>query len=230
MLAPLLLWTLLLPLQAADPLEKYRVSAVQEWEDEIQELEELDRKQTDPAQGVLFIGSSSIRMWDDIATDMAPYSTIRRGYGGAKFSDVAVYIDRLLAQHTPSAIVLFAANDISGGDHDKQPQEVLRLVEITVGKIQQLKPGVPIFLIAVTPTPSRFKVWEPIKQVNALIAEYCHDTEGVFYIDTASSYLDAQGEPIEDYFIADRLHQNRTGYQLWSRIIKAALQPVLQSR
>jgi len=31
--------------------------------------------------------------------------------------------------------------------------------------------------------------------------------------------LDAEGKPREDLFIADRLHMNRAGYDLWRRTI-----------
>lgn len=224
-----LIWllTVLSPLQAADPLEQYRAAAVAKWEGAIQKLEKLDQEQTDPDHAVLFVGSSSIVLWKDMAQDMAPYATIRRGFGGSKFSDVAVYIDRLVKPHQFDAIVLFVGNDVSGSKTDKTPEEVLRLVDITVNKIKEHAPHAPVFLIAITPTPSRFGVWEQIKQVNALMSEYCYAHEGVFYIDTVSSYLDADGKPIADYFIKDGLHQNRKGYELWTQIIKAALEPVL---
>jgi len=59
--------------------------------------------------------------------DMAPYSVIQRGYGGAKLSDFAVYADRIFAPHKCSALVMFVANDIYGGDDDKTPEEVKKL-------------------------------------------------------------------------------------------------------
>ncbi|MEO8268864.1 MAG: GDSL-type esterase/lipase family protein [Aureliella sp.] len=222
-------WLLIVlnPIQAKDPLEQYRAAAIAQWEDDIQELEKLDKEQTDPDHAVLFIGSSSIRLWKDIAQDMAPYATVRRGYGGAKFSDFAVFVDRLVKSHRFDAVAVFVANDISGSNNDKTPVEVLRLVDIAVCKIQAYDPTAPVFLIAITPTPSRFGVWDKIKQVNALMAEYCHEHEGVVFVDTASSYLNADGKPIEDYFVEDHLHQNSKGYQLWAQIIKAALEPVL---
>lgn len=224
-----LVWllTVLSPMQATDPLEQYRAAAIAKWENAIQKLEKLDQEQTDPEHAVLFVGSSSIVLWNDIAQDMAPYATIRRGFGGSKFSDVAVYIDRLVKPHQFDAVAVFVANDISGNKTDKTPEEVLRLVDITVNKIKEHAPAASVFLIAITPTPSRFGAWEQINRVNALMSEYCHQHEGVYYIDTVSSYLDAYGQPIQEYFIKDGLHQNRKGYQLWARIIKAALDPVL---
>ena len=50
-----------------DPLAQYRAEATKKWEAEIVKLEEQDRNQPDPKDGILFIGSSSIRMWSRLA-------------------------------------------------------------------------------------------------------------------------------------------------------------------
>ena len=75
----------------------------------------------------MFIGSSSIRRWTDLNTDMTPRKTINRGYGGAKFTDLAVYIDRIVKPHQFKALVVFVGNDIVGKSDDKSPVEVARL-------------------------------------------------------------------------------------------------------
>lgn len=219
----LLLLVVLDPLPAVDPLEQYRAAAVAQWEQAIQELEKLDQQQTDPERAILFVGSSSIRLWEDIQQDMAPYPVIRRGYGGAKFSDLAVFIDRLVKPHQFEAVVLFVANDISGQDDDKLPEEVVRLFAYTVERIKQHAPETPVFLLAITPTPSRFAVWDQIERANTLLADYCEQHAGVSFIDTSERFLNAEKQPIADYFVEDRLHLNRSGYELWSTIIKDAL-------
>ncbi len=52
------------------------------WEPVVERFEELDRTQKNPDDAILFVGSSSIRLWKSIQPDMAPYPVIRRGYGG----------------------------------------------------------------------------------------------------------------------------------------------------
>jgi lysophospholipase L1-like esterase len=217
----------LAPLQLEDPLANYREAAIQQWESDIQALEKLDREQADPPHAVLFLGSSSIRRWEDIASDMAPWPCIRRGYGGARFSDLAVFIERLVNPHQYDALVVFVGNDIAGKDQDKSPQEVLRLVKYIVNQVRIQHAEQPIFLIAITPTGSRFAVWEQIKQVNALLADYCRSDERLHFIETAASYLDETGKPNDALFVEDRLHLNRDGYRLWARLIKAELAKVL---
>jgi len=210
-----------------DPVAEYRAAAIARWEEEIQALEKLDRETPDPERAVLFLGSSSIRRWDTIAQDMAPYPVIQRGYGGAKFSDLAVFIDRLVRPHNFQAAVVFVGNDITGNKDDKSVEEVLRLIKIIIAKIGEHKDSAPIFLIAVTPTSSRFAAWEKIKQLNSAMDDYCQKTPGVHFIDTVDRYLDKQGKPIDSYFVADKLHQNQAGYQVWSEIIKSSLGQVL---
>lgn len=223
----LLLLSVLNPLQAIDPIEQYRSAAVAKWESTIVELEKLDQQESDPEHAILFVGSSSIRLWEAIQQDMAPYPVIRRGYGGAKFSDLAVYIDRLVKPHQFDAAVVFVANDIAGADDDKSPEEVVRLFDYTVKRIKQHAPAAPVLLIAITPTPSRFAVWDRIHRANTLLAEYCEQHAGVSFIDTTESFLDAKKQPIADYFVEDRLHLNHSGYALWASSIKEALDEVL---
>lgn len=210
-----------------DPIEQYRVEATEKWDSEIVKLEAQDRSQPDPQESILFIGSSSIRRWTDLDADLSPRKTVNRGYGGAKFSDLAVYIDRIVNPHQFKALVIFVGNDIVGKPEDKTPAEVARLFKYIVGQVRKTHATQPIFLLAVTPTPSRFKAWPTIRQANAELAKVCESEKSVYFIPTEKFYLDEAGKPIEKYFVEDQLHQNREGYQVWSRIVREHLDRVL---
>lgn len=210
-----------------DPLSKYRDQAVEKWEAEIVKLEEQDRSHRDPSDAILFIGSSSIRRWTDLDSDLAPRKTINRGYGGAKFSDLAVYIDRIVNPHQFKALVIFVGNDIVGKPDDKTPEEVARLFKYIVEQVRKAHPTQPIFLLAITPTPSRFAAWSEIRRANAELAKVCETGKSLHFIPTEKFYLDEAGKPIDKYFVEDKLHQNREGYQVWSRIVKEHLDRVL---
>ena len=208
---------------AADPLSQYRVQATEKWEADIVKLEEQDRSQPDPKDAILFIGSSSIRRWTDLDADLSPRKTINRGYGGAKFSDLAVYIDRIVNPHQFKALVIFVGNDIAGKDDDKSPAEVARLFKYIVDQVRKTHAAEPIFLLAITPTLSRFKAWPEIQRANAELAKVCEAGKSLHFIATEKFYLDEAGNPIEKYFVEDMLHQNRQGYQVWSRLVKEHL-------
>ena len=58
---------------------------------EIEAFEKLDSQINYPDKSILFIGSSSIRLWTTLKDDMVPYNVIQRGYGGAHFRDIIYF-------------------------------------------------------------------------------------------------------------------------------------------
>ena len=213
---------------ACSPLRVYRdLPEVLAWEADIQKFEELDRTNTYPDDAVLFTGSSSIRMWNSIEEDMAPYPFIQRGFGGSRLSDFVVYTERIVYPHKSSAIVIFIANDIHGGETDKTPREVLRLFRYVTNTIRKEHPETPLFWIAITPTTSRWAVWPQIRQANKLIKDYCEKNDGLHYISTEGHFLNEEGKPRDELFLSDLLHLNEDGYRLWTGIIKSELDRIL---
>lgn len=200
---------------------------IKKWEADIQKFEALDKSETYPDNSILFTGSSSIRRWNTLAEDMAPYPVIQRGYGGAKLSDFAVYAERIIHPHPCSAIVLFVANDITGNENDKTPREVLALFRQIVTTIRNKFPDTPVFWIAITPTPSRWDAWPRINEANKLIHEYCVRQQNLFFISTSNAFLNEEGIPKSELFVTDNLHLSTEGYRVWKGIIKNELYKVL---
>lgn len=214
------------PPATADHLpRRYAVDAYP-WEDHIRQLERQDEQHRDPKHPILFVGSSSIRLWDYMQVDMAPYPTIGRGYGGAKYSDLAFYIERLIAAHEFDALVMFCANDVSGREDDKSPEEVAGLLKNILATVRAQNATAPIFVIEITPTRSRWDVWPASDAVNDALQAVCEASENVHFIETAGEYLTDDGQPREELFRQDQLHLNRDGYRLWARIIKSGLNGV----
>ncbi|MEC8554231.1 MAG: GDSL-type esterase/lipase family protein [Planctomycetota bacterium] len=213
---------------AQQVVEKYRAAASKNWEKAIQGLEKLDKEEEYSEKAILFTGSSSIRRWNSIAKDMEPWEPIRRGYGGARFSDLAVFIDRIVAAHQAQAVVVFVGNDIAGSEKDKTPAEATELYRYIVERIRKKLPSAPIFCIGVTPTSSRFDIWPRVQIMNRMLREYSESDDGLHYIDTAQAYLNESGRPRDELFVKDLLHLNADGYQLWSKLIKAELKKVLK--
>ena len=200
---------------------------VSRWADDIARLEALDDR---PKGAVLFLGSSSIRRWEDIAEDMAPYPVVRRGYGGASYLDLDHYAKRLLAGQQPAAVVLFCGNDIKGDKRDRTADEVAALVESIAKTIRREHPKVPIVVIGVTPTPQRFHLWPLTKAANREVEKACGADPQLHFINTEAIFLES-GErgprPKADLFGPDDLHLNEDGYAAWSDRIKQELAQVL---
>lgn len=197
---------------------------------EIEQLERLDDI-GNKKDYVLFIGSSSIRLWDRIEDDMAPYTVVKRGYGGAHYYDLIHYISRLVAGHNNAkAIILFVANDITGKQswdtlhRDLAPAQVKRLFKAVSKDIHKtLNKNIPIFVIETTPTPARWAVWEHTSKANNLIKRYTEKTPHLNYISTRNFFINKDGIVNANLFLKDSLHLNYSGYKLWSEIIKHEL-------
>jgi lysophospholipase L1-like esterase len=200
------------------------------WEPDIVQLEKRDQSEVAGPNDILFLGSSTIRRWEDIAKDMAPWPAVNRGYGGAKYSDLAIYIKRLIAAHHPKAIVVFVGNDITGSEVDKTPEEIVALVDHITTTIHEKIPNTDIFFVGITPTPIRWQVWPETSAANLAISKYCDLKTTTHFIATAKEYLNEQGVPREELFVKDRLHQNTDGYAIWSKIIKRELESVFANK
>lgn len=213
---------------SCSPLLKYSQSNRQ-FEEEVSFLESLDFKEKAGEKDVLFIGSSSIRLWDNIQVDMYPYSSIKRGYGGAHFYDLIHFSERLVKNHSPKAILIFVANDITGSNDltnivgDLSPNEVKKLFRYNYKLIRSIHKHIPIFLIETTPTPKRWKVWNKILQANKKLERFCKQVPNLYFISTRDKFIGANGLPIQSLFLNDELHLNVDGYKLWSSVIKSKL-------
>ena len=209
-------------------LAPYREEALAKWDTAIRAMERQNGGETHGEDSLLILGSSSIRLWESAAVDLAPYRIIRRGYGGAKFSDVAVFAERLMHPHAYRGMVIFVGNDISGSETDHTAEEVEPLVRHILSVSHQHQPGAPVFLMEVTPTPSRFTVWPEIRRFNAMLREVALSTADTHFVATAGQVLDPAGNPRRELFREDALHLSEAGYRLWSAILFRRLNEVFQ--
>jgi len=213
---------------SCSPLKKHKYTK-NIFENEILNLEQLDLTKIADKSNLLFIGSSSIRLWNNIENDMHPYKPIKRGYGGAHYYDLIHFTERLITNHSPKAILIFVANDITGSNdifktnNDLSPKEVKKLFKYCYKSIRKIHKQVPVFVIETTPTPSRWDVWDKISEANDLINSYCESKLNLHFITTRDKFINDNGLPIKSFFISDELHLNNKGYNLWSEIIKEKL-------
>ena len=208
-------------------LIKYAEKAAK-WRTDVERMVQ-ENSQDGDEQDILCLGSSSFRLWDTINKDMAPYKMLRRAYGGAKYCDLAIHTPKLIHGLKYRAVLIFVGNDITGSDADKTPDEIVRLSNVVIASIRSDKPSVPIFLIAITPTPSRFQHWPKIQEANRALEASAKSQANTFFIKTEDRYLTSSGESKPELFRKDMLHQNQQGYDIWAGILKQSLASHLQS-
>lgn len=192
-----------------------------DWEQDMQRFEARDATAPPLPGGVLFIGSSSIRFWDTLATDFPFVPVINRGFGGSEVRDSTWYADRIVIPYKPRQIVLYAGdNDLSSG---RTPMQVHDDVRAFVQRVHRKLPNVKVAYIANKPSPARAHLLETQREANALIEADAGNLR-ISFIDVFTPMLDATGQPRMDLFLEDRLHMNRKGYELWRDTIAPHLQ------
>src|SRR5262245_15054396 len=83
------------------------------WENEIAAYEQMDRTNPPPNGALLFIGSSTIRLWKTLAEDFPEQRVINRGFGGSEIVDATHFAERLIFPHVPRMVFLRAGgNDL----------------------------------------------------------------------------------------------------------------------
>src|SRR5438477_11635492 len=79
---------------------------------EIAAFEAKDKTSPPPENEIVFVGSSSIRLWK--STEAFPdLKIINRGFGGSQLSDSVRYAERIILPYKPRIVMVFAGgNDI----------------------------------------------------------------------------------------------------------------------
>lgn len=195
----------------------------EQWEEDIAAFEAQDVQSPPPEGAIVFVGSSSIRLWDTLHEDMAPMPVIQRGFGGSRLFDAIYYTDRIITPYDPKMLVVFSGTNDIAGDNPKSAEEVTALYKQFVQRVHHRMADLPIYFIAISPTKSRWEHKDIVFETNERVKAMSDADERLFFIDTATALLDENGEPDDDLFVLDRLHLNADGYAVWTSIIKPVL-------
>ncbi|OMP78995.1 GDSL-type esterase/lipase family protein [[Flexibacter] sp. ATCC 35208] len=189
--------------------------------DDVQTIKHYDQMYAPPANPILFVGSSSIRKWEDAERTFASYDVMNRGIGGAVVNDITFYLDDLVFAYHPREIVLYVGeNDIPDG---AVADTVLERTKKLLTAIREKLPETPIIYISIKPSPSRDKYRETVKQANALIQEYLKTQHKIAWIDVYTPMLTKDGNSRPEIFQSDMLHLNKDGYQIWKKLVQPTL-------
>jgi len=190
--------------------------------DEIQAFQKEDSLQMPKAGGILFVGSSSIRLWNDLKQRFSGYDVIQRGFGGCELKDVVHYADRIVLPYQPSKIFLYAGeNDVANG---KKATEVRDAFVDFYNLVHKELPDAHIYFISIKPSPSREKFMPAFSRTNERIRRFIlRHPKDCSYIYAYQLMLDAKGMPRPELFRDDSLHMNKNGYDIWETLIRPYL-------
>lgn len=191
------------------------------WENDIRKFEHDDSLQPPPRGAVLFVGSSSIRMWETLKQDFPNQQVINRGFGGSELFDAVYFANRIILPYKPRIVVVYAGdNDLANG---KTPERVLSDYKLLVRLLHQKLPGTRIDYLSVKPSLARWNLVDKIRKTNRLIKEYSSRDRLLVYIDIFTPMLGKDGKPRKELLAPDGLHLNSDGYALWTQVVRPYL-------
>jgi lysophospholipase L1-like esterase len=191
------------------------------WAKEMAEFEAQDRARLPAPGGVVFVGSSSIRLWD-LGKWFPGLPAINRGFGGSEIADAVRHADLLVLKHKPRTVVFYAGdNDIANG---KTPRAVADDFKAFVTKVQGALPGTRIAFIAIKPSIQRWALVGKVREANALIRQICERDDRLGFVDVDGPMLGWDEKPRPDLLIEDGLHLSPKGYELWTALTRPLLE------
>jgi hypothetical protein len=190
------------------------------WEKEVAAIEKRQADHPPEKGGIVFAGSSTVRLWD-LAKSFPDWKATNSGFGGSEIRDVTHFADRLVFKHEPRAIVFYAGdNDINSG---RTPEQVLTDFRAFAEAARQKVPKAHIYFIAIKPSPARWTKFEAQAKANRLVKEFCAKDDRLAYIDVVAPLLGKDGQPREELYVKDRLHLSAAGYEVLSEAVRKAV-------
>jgi lysophospholipase L1-like esterase len=209
------------PSPATQVVSQPAVSSASQWEPDILRFEAADRVNPPRPGAAVFVGSSSIRMWETLEADLPGLPVLNRGFGGSELSDAVRFADRIVTPYKPRVVVLYAGdNDLAAG---KTPAQVFNDFQSFVGIVRRKLPETRIAFVAIKPSLSRLNIMDKARETNQLIHDYARGDGKLTYVDVFTPMLDASGKPRQELFLEDGLHMNASGYAIWRDLIAPIL-------
>lgn len=187
--------------------------------DEVQNFKKLDKENPPKKGSILFVGSSSFTMWQDVNDYIPGKNIINRAFGGSTLSDLNFYSDDLLKPYQPRQIVIYCGENDFAMNEDLKPRKAFNRFKNFYSEIRKLYPNIPVAYVSTKFSPSREKLWPKFAATNALIKNYLSHKKNATYIDVTKIMNDENGKVRHDIFLDDMLHMKPEGYQLWAKVI-----------
>ena len=202
--------------------QRDETSWITRYQGDINRYQKENKRLKDLSCDVLFLGSSSINLWDTIYEDFAPLKLIRRSYGGATLRDMIYNYNTIAKGYTPKSILLYVENDLGNHKEGVNAVKCFDLFRIFIDKLKKDYPNTPLIVVSLKPSQHKADQLKDQLLVNALLEENA-TAQGYTYVNITKVMYDEAGNLRTDIFKEDNLHMNAEGYKLWTAILKPLL-------
>ena len=177
---------------------------------------------------VVFAGSSTFRLWENIAESFPNYEVVNAGIGGSCFEDLYAYKELLISATNPDVLVIYEGdNDIAHQYEDGRTMTVKNITKTAYELFLWIKsnhPNLEVIILSPKPSPLRWEYLPKYKKVNDELEKLATDFFGFRFVNCWPNLTDSNGMVISTYFQADRLHLNGAGNKVLGGLIYASIQ------
>lgn len=190
---------------------------------EIDAFLKKDQEKMPPKNAILFIGSSSIRKWTDLAASFPKYPVINRGFGGSQLSNLIYYADKIIYPYQPRQVMIYCGENDFDYDRSVTADTVFARFKTLFEQVRAHLPQANIGFISIKLSPSRKFAWDKIRATNKKIKEFILGQSQASYVDITKDMFDDNGQAITSLFQPDMLHLKPAGYKIWQKDIQPYL-------
>ena len=191
------------------------------WEKEITAIETRLKEKPPAKGGVVFAGSSSVRLWT-LDAAFPDLNAVNLGFGGSEVRDSTHFAPRILLPLEPRAVVFYAGdNDVAKG---RTPEQVRDDFKAFAAAVHAKLPKTTILYVPIKPSLKRWEQFPQQSAANAMIRAVCAADRRLRYVDIVPAMLGpGGGPPPADLFVKDGLHLSEKGYAIWNAAVKKEL-------
>lgn len=189
------------------------------WND-VQKFKQQDSIAFPGTGKILFVGSSSFTNWKDVQNYFPDHPIINRGFGGSTIIDVLRYEKDIIFPYKPKQIIIYCGENDIANDTAVTGKIVFERFKQLYWDIRKNLGNVPVVYVSMKPSPSRWHMRNKVIAGNVFIERYLKKKKrNASFVSVWNAMLGADGQPIPDIFIQDRLHMNAKGYAIWQKIL-----------
>lgn len=186
---------------------------------EIQAFRTQDSLQPPKDGMILFIGSSSFRLWKTLKEDFANENIVNRAFGGATLLDLIRYQDYVVLKYKPKKIFIYCGENDIASSTEVTVQTVFFRYKTLHTTLRNQFPETPIVFVSIKPSILRWSMRNTMMAANEMILNYINQDPKSTFVNIWPLMLE-NDEPRKDIFTEDNLHMNAKGYAIWTEQLK----------